>query len=368
MSPARAGPSPSCRSRRIRLRSSSRSWTMRCRADCSSCESPTACTAAATCGTRSTIRRWSRSRSRSPGVVRAGARRRRCPGGRAERRGRRRPACRTRRRPLAAPVARRLRGEPDVLQGERPADRLDDGGKHGVRLQRACERPAEPGDRGVWIVPLAVHQPIDEALHALPQRLEADGDDAGYDERDDEVAAGRERRADQSDDGDIAADDADGQHAVYERAIDDEVDLVEPVLENGNGDACGQREKRQHGQDLCAWDDAPQQGADDKERHGEAERHAHPAKLLALVTVGPSVAHYECHERRAEPANDEDRSDNAGRDHRRGCQARADSRSARPHRARTSEKPRQQPTRAPSPPQRRPEPATPDAMPGGRPA
>ena len=120
----------------------------------------------------------------------------------------------------------------------------------------------------------------------------------------------------ESDDGDIAGHDADGQRAVYERAIDDEVYLVEPVLENGNGDARGQREKRQHRQDLCAWDDAPQQGAHDKERHGEAERHAHPTKLLALVTVGPSVAQYECHERRAEPANDQDRSDNAGRDHR----------------------------------------------------
>ena len=59
----------------------------------------------------------------------------------------------------------------------------------------------------------------------------------------------------------------------------------------------GQREKRQHGQDLGAWDDAPQEGSDDEEWYGEAERHADPAQLLALVTVGPSVAQYECHER-----------------------------------------------------------------------
>jgi hypothetical protein len=57
--PGRAGPRPSCRSRRILRRSSSRSLTRRRRAACSSCESPTAWTAAATCGARSAIRRWS---------------------------------------------------------------------------------------------------------------------------------------------------------------------------------------------------------------------------------------------------------------------------------------------------------------------
>ena len=92
---------------------------------------------------------------------------------------------------------------PDVLQGERLAERLDDGGKHGVRLLRSRERPAEPGDRGIGIVTLAVHQPVDETLHACPQRLEADCNDTDHDEGEDEVAAVRERRADQADDGDI---------------------------------------------------------------------------------------------------------------------------------------------------------------------
>ena len=63
-------------------------------------------------------------------------------------------------------------------------------GSTASRLQRARECPAEPGDRGVGIVTLAVHQPIDEPLHTRTQGLEADCDDAGHDERDDEVAAG----------------------------------------------------------------------------------------------------------------------------------------------------------------------------------
>ena len=58
------------------------------------------------------------------------------------------------------------------------------------------ERSAERGDRRVRIVTLAVHEPVDEPLNALPHRLEADGHDTGHDEREEEVAAGRECRAD----------------------------------------------------------------------------------------------------------------------------------------------------------------------------
>ena len=186
--------------------------------------------------------------------------------------------------------------EPDVRQRERLADRLDDGREDGVELQRRRERSAEPGDRRVGIVPLAVHEPVDEPLHALPHRLEADGHDTGHDEREEKVAAGRERRADQSDDGDIAGDDADRHHAVDEGAVDDEVDLVEPVLEDGDGDSGRQEQKRQPSQERGARNNTPQQRADDDERHGEAERHSDPAQLLSLVAVGAAVPDDERHE------------------------------------------------------------------------
>ena len=104
------------------------------------------------------------------------------------------------------------------------------------------------------------------------------------------------------------------------------------------------------------------------ERHGEAERHADPAQLLALVTVGPSVAHYECHERRAEPADNEDRSDNAGRDHRRDVKRkRVLDRLGRTEvergRGRDGDRREHRPRRNGG--RNRP---PPDAMPGGRPA
>ena len=78
----------------------------------------------------------------------------------------------------------------DVLECERLTDGRDNVGEHCVKLQRACERPAEPCDRGVRIDTFPVHQPVDEALHTGTQRLEANGHDARHDERDDEVAAG----------------------------------------------------------------------------------------------------------------------------------------------------------------------------------
>ena len=103
------------------------------------------------------------------------------------------------------------------------------------------------------------------------------------------VGAGRERRADQSDDGDIAGDDADRHRSVDERAVDDEVDLVEPVLEDGDGDSGRQEQRRQPGQERGARNNTPQQRADDEEWHGEAERHSDPAQLLSLVAGGASV-------------------------------------------------------------------------------
>ena len=67
----------------------------------------------------------------------------------------------------------------DVGQPKRLADRLDRGGQHGIGAQRALEPAAESGERDVRVVPLAVHQLVDEPLHAFADRLEADGDDAG---------------------------------------------------------------------------------------------------------------------------------------------------------------------------------------------
>jgi aminomethyltransferase len=58
-----------------------------------------------------------------------------------------------------------------------------------------------------------------------------------------------------------------------------------------------EREEGENRQHLGAGDDAPQEGADDEQRYGEAERHADPAQLLALLTARAAVADDEGRER-----------------------------------------------------------------------
>ena len=99
-------------------------------------------------------------------------------------------------------------GDADVLQGERLTQRLDRPRENRVELYRARQRLAEPGERGVGVVALAVHQPVDEPLHDRADGLEADSDDAGDDQRHDEVAARREHGTHQADDRDVRHDDA----------------------------------------------------------------------------------------------------------------------------------------------------------------
>ena len=69
--------------------------------------------------------------------------------------------------------------ERNVLEPQGLSDRFDHGGEHGIGAQGALEPAAEAGERHVGVVPLAVHELVHEPLHAFPDRLEADGDDAG---------------------------------------------------------------------------------------------------------------------------------------------------------------------------------------------
>jgi hypothetical protein len=100
----------------------------------------------------------------------------------------------TRRDPVGGDLlARRIRTghrtHADVFQCERAAECLDRRRKDLVDLEGAREGAAQARDRKVGIVPLPVHQPVDDALDALAHRLKADRDEPGDDERDNEVAA-----------------------------------------------------------------------------------------------------------------------------------------------------------------------------------
>jgi hypothetical protein len=71
-------------------------------------------------------------------------------------------------------------------------------------------------------------------LQTLAQGLEQNGDQAGGDERDQEVATCAKQHAHVADDEDVDAADEGGQGAVDEGAVDNEVYVVEAVLQYGD--------------------------------------------------------------------------------------------------------------------------------------
>ena len=106
-----------------------------------------------------------------PAAARAAARRRPRPGGRAGRRGLSRPGVpysATPRSSAPSPTSDPTYCSASVC----PTVSTTPGSTASGRSELA-RRPAEPCDRGVGVVALAVHEPVDEALHALAQRLEA---------------------------------------------------------------------------------------------------------------------------------------------------------------------------------------------------
>ena len=77
-------------------------------------------------------------------------------------------------------------------------------------------------------------QAVHSALEPAAQRLEEEGDDASGDERDQQIAFGAEERAQVAHHEHIDAHHADGQGAVDERAVNQNVDIIQTVSEDGD--------------------------------------------------------------------------------------------------------------------------------------
>ncbi len=74
-------------------------------------------------------------------------------------------------------------------------------------------------------VALAIHQAIYEALETLAQRLKEYGDEARCQQRDEQVATCLQDLTKQDDDHYVDANDTGGEHAIDQRAVDDNVDI-----------------------------------------------------------------------------------------------------------------------------------------------
>ena len=110
------------------------------------------------------------------------------------------------------------------------------------------------------------------------------GHEPGCDEREPEVRALVHDGRKASDESHVHGDDAYGQTAVDERPVDQQVDVVEPVAEDG--DANGQRKAHDAEKDERVGDTFRPERADDRGRH--QQRDGHPGGIrepLDLLTL-----------------------------------------------------------------------------------
>ena len=239
------GPSPSCRSRRSRRRSSSRVVTRPARDASSARRSATAWAAGPACRARSASSRSSSGPSCSPRdrvptrsrptVSRWKVRRERdhlrrglaVRGGRAP--------------PVAEPQLERRVREPQAVR-----DGLDHRAERGFGVGRFLDPAAEPGQGLVGHAPVAVEQPVHPALHPVVQRPQRAGGQHGRDDLHGQAAAlqaeDRTERLGGHDHGQVDPGHPRGQHAVQHRPVQQDVDLVEPVPQDRDPDRDGHQD------------------------------------------------------------------------------------------------------------------------------
>ncbi len=129
-----------------------------------------------------------------------------------------------------------------IGQLERGGDGGHDGGQGFGRHGCGLVLLAQAGEHGVRIVTLAVHELIDAALEPLTHGVEGHGHQPGCDQGDDQVPGRLKEEPQAAHRHNVDQDHAQGQTAIDQRAVDDDVDVPELVAEDGNGDGRGQNE------------------------------------------------------------------------------------------------------------------------------
>ncbi len=124
--------------------------------------------------------------------------------------------------------------------GIRELERLphgrDDGGQDGIGVQSRLQALAEAGKHNIRFITQAIQQAVDAALQEVTQRLKKHGHDTCSNERDDQVSTRAERGSQVADHEDIDADDERGEQTVDQRAVDDDINVPQPVAQDGDAD------------------------------------------------------------------------------------------------------------------------------------
>ena len=181
----------------------------------------------------------------------------------------------------------------------------------GLGDEGLVQSPAKARPRPAAFVP--VHQPVHAALQRRAQRLNEKGDEPGRDEREPEVGALLYERGETADEEHVDRHDAHGQAAVDERAIDQEIDVVEAVAEDRDADR--EREAEDGEEDERVGDvvrpdtEGGPETAQDEQRGGQACGVRKPLDLLALDPLRPAEANDDRHHPCDDRAQREDRAE-----------------------------------------------------------
>ena len=128
----------------------------------------------------------------------------------------------------------------------RAVDRPQQLAPHRFEIDRVAQAKREGGDDRLGVVARPVETPVDNPLHAQAQRVEQRG--GGQGRRGDADGRGeRQHVGRQGDDADEHPNQQARQDRVRERAADQPVDLVQPVLEDPDADRNGERGNCQDG-------------------------------------------------------------------------------------------------------------------------
>ena len=158
----------------------------------------------------------------------------------------------------------------------------------------------------------------------MTERLEEERDGHGRGDREEPAAPTADHRPDADHDADVDGGEPGRKQAVDHRAIDDDIDLVQPVFQDGDGERGRHAEEHQdrRGQEHSGRDGggitATGGQSGDREDVGQQRQRGHerdPLDLLAKLAAPRPIANDERHERGGDRERDDpDRGDERRRD------------------------------------------------------
>ncbi len=138
----------------------------------------------------------------------------------------------------------------NVRQPQNLGHRFHDRGVDRVGRQRLFQPLPQLGQRFEWFIPLAIQKAVDPTLQTGMDWLEEDSHQPGRQQRQQPVALRLEQDARPAHHQPVDQQDNASHDAIDQGAIDDDVDVVQPVARHGHGHRYGDAQSHQ----TCQYD------------------------------------------------------------------------------------------------------------------